>query len=489
MAKRKIKDYTLYRWRFWIGYGLIAILTTLVLAAALLFAPSGISPVEQGAVLKSAGLSLEHPDSLLVIDAPFYLLQRLTIALFGVTGWSIALPSMLAGLIIISCLLYLLQLRFRHSIGIITVGIVAMSPFFINIATAGTPNIMLALWPILLLALGAAALHTSSRRTRSSIMLVALLAAGCSLFTPFSFLLCILLGAVALAHPRSRFALRKTSRGVYVIGAAWIALAGAATGYLVYKTPSAAQELLYKTDSFSLDMLHNLRTIGSQFIIVTGDAVDSLSTLTPLFSIGTIALAGIGVYHLAKWRHALLSYLVAMWVVTVAILIILNPYATVLMFAPFCLLVAVGTDSVLRYWYRLFPFNPYARVFGLIPVTILFSGLLFSGVSSYFYSYHYNASLANQTTDDVALALRELDKNPGAQLATTQTDAAFYRFALDSHDKTDVIVTTHKPNAQTAVVATRDAQQLLPGVTQYVVAANHGGEHSDRLYVYQTNDK
>ena len=485
MAKRNIKDYTLYRWRFWIGYSLIAVLTTATLLAALFTAPSGISAAEEQSTLKAASLSADNPDSLLIIDAPFYILQRISIAIFGVTSWSIALPSLLAGLLAITCLLYILRWRFRHSVGIITTGIVAISPFFISIATEGTPRIMLAFWPILLLTLALATLQAKHARSRTIMMGLLFFVVGCSLFTPFSLGTIVLLGLVAFAHPRSRYALRKTPKAIFGIGGAWIAAVGVCIGYMLYRSPSLITDLIYKTDSFSLDLLHNLSVIGSQFIATPSD---SLEVLTPIFSLGTIALALVGAYYLARWRHALLSYLVAIWTVAVTVLLILNPYATVLLFAPFSLLVAAGVDNVLRYWYRLFPFNPYARTFGIIPVTILFTSILISGISGYFNAYHYTPSLASHTNNDLELILEQLETTSEASLVTNADSVPFYRFALDSHDYTDTVVSTVATSTDT-VIATRDATHIPSESVSRVVAADRGGDESDRLYIYQTAEK
>ncbi len=46
--------------------------------------------------------------------------------------------------------------------------------------------------------------------------------------------------------------------------------------------------------------------------------------------------------------------------------ILINPIFTSVTFVPIVLLLAAGLTSLIGYWYRLFPRNPYARVAGLI---------------------------------------------------------------------------------------------------------------------------
>ncbi|HRQ86905.1 MAG TPA: hypothetical protein PLY16_02230, partial [Candidatus Saccharibacteria bacterium] len=67
--------------------------------------------------------------------------------------------------------------------------------------------------------------------------------------------------------------------------------------------------------------------------------------------------------------------------------LLLNPSFTTVSFLPSVLMLAAGLTSLIGYWYRLFPLNPYARVAGLIPIVVLVGTLIFSGLERYFYGY------------------------------------------------------------------------------------------------------
>ena len=97
---RKITDYFLYRWRYIIGYGVIALTVVGLLYVAFFYAPGGLSQGEMNSVVTSGNLSFKSLESFQpasIINLPYNLLQHTSLTLFGVNNLSIKLPSLLLG--------------------------------------------------------------------------------------------------------------------------------------------------------------------------------------------------------------------------------------------------------------------------------------------------------------------------------------------------------------------------------------------------------
>ena len=106
---RLITDYTLYRHRYTIGYVLVGLLVTILLVAAALYVPGGLSEAEMASAADSSRLSIRSFDPELVIDLPYSLLQSASFMLLGVTTLSIKLPSLVLGLLSLIGIILLLK--------------------------------------------------------------------------------------------------------------------------------------------------------------------------------------------------------------------------------------------------------------------------------------------------------------------------------------------------------------------------------------------
>src|SRR5690606_34134711 len=116
------------------------------------------------------------------------------------------------------------------------------------------------------------------------------------------------------------------------------------------------------------------------------------------------------------------------WFILLAPIILFNPARTAITFVPVMLLIAAGIDELLLSWYRMFPRNPYARVAGLFPITLLIVGMALTGIERYFYTYRYSPDVANNFSNDLRLLSNELAArgNEPIVLVTTKTELPFY---------------------------------------------------------------
>lgn len=489
MTKDTVKNYTLYKLRFWIGYSMLLMVLVGVLLFAALYVPGGFTAEERASALQSSSLKLADPSSLLIIDLPYHAVQKLSISLFGLSGFSVTLPSVVFGLLAAVGIVLVLSRRFSKTVGILVGGIITISAFFISLATSGTPGIMLVFWPVALLTV--ASYGVRGKTLHPAAVYIGSFVAALSLFTPFSvyILLALLIGG--LLHPHIRYLFRKTSPQSIWTGALIVAAACAAIGYATYQHPVFLAELVYKSAHFSTDIMTNLHLLAMQLIDFSSASTATTGLLAPVFGLSALTLAAVGLYSLLYWRHSVVSYIVFSWTLLLVPILLLNPTSLALLIVPLTFLVAAGSNFLLRYWYKLFPRNPYARVFALVPITILFACVILSGTTRYFYAFHYYAPLANASSHDSTLVDAALRKYPSATLLVAPDEKAWYRLYLDSHELRDISLTdslarvTKAGSLSDSVIATRASaivgSQLRP--TQVVAWSNLEG-NSDRLYIY-----
>lgn len=491
MAKRALKNYTLYKLRFWLGYGLLGIIIATVLIVAALYVPGGISADEQRSVLQSATMDITRPATLLIVDFPYHALQRLSIAVFGLHDFSVKLPSLLFGVISIVGLILVLIKRFKQTISILAAGIILVSAQFIALATTGTPDIMFIFWSVVLLFIAAYGIQKQGRFSSWAIYLGGI-AATLSLFTPFTIYLVLAFLVGALLHPHLRYLIRRSSRSALTTSA--VVLIGG-IGLLIYGSfvhIEFLSRLIFYSPSFSINVLENLKILALELFDFTSRSTEATGYLTPLFGFSVIVLSTLGALILLRARHSVLSHMLFSWTILLTPVLLFNPGTLYLLIVPMAFFVAVGSSQVLSYWYQLFPRNPYARVFALVPVSILFACVIISGVLRYFYSYHYFAPLANQSFSDATLVQRELLREPSAVLVVTPDEQAFYRLMLDANNHTHELMTsedvlpTKKP---TTVIATRNAHDSVRQTPSEIIADSSFERASDRLYIYKNTSK
>jgi hypothetical protein len=148
-------------------------------------------------------------------------------------------------------------------------------------------------------------------------------------------------------------------------------------------------------------------------------------------------------------------------------------------------MLAAGLTSLIGYWYRLFPLNPYARILGLVPIIILVGSLITTGLVRYAYGYHYSPSLATLYSNDLRLIPESTE-----QLVAGEDERAFYTAVAEGNEGDFEVVT--RPTAATVVV-TRAANESFNApaygyeVQQIITSAR--SSDANRLYVYQKNNQ
>ena len=472
MINFDISKLFIYKWRYWIGYALVGASLIAVLFFAGMFLPGGISSQEIQSVIKSSTLgftSLTAPD---VINLPFHLLQHASITIFGVSVLSIKLPSIILAFLSAIGIVLLLRRWFKPNIGVLASLIAITTGQFLFIAQDGTPGILYLFWSVCLLLL--ANMISAQKRFKSFYEIAFCVAMALSLYTPLSLYVLFALAIAVLLHPHLRYILRHLPKKQLAIGLILAAIIVTPLIISLIKTPSLWLTLAGLPNHWP-NLGANLSSLSLQYF---GFSVPSGSTLiTPFFELGSMLIIALGLYHVLKTRVTAKNYVITIWMICLIPAIILNPGFTSITFLPLVLLLATGLNTLLAYWYNLFPRNPYARIAGLIPVVILVTVLVFSGASGFVYSYKYNPNVVPNFSKDLKLIPKDTK-----HIIVSSSELEFYK-VISKHNKTfDVELTP--TDSYTSFLATNKSNKIFSGYKIDRIITSSLSNQSDRFYLY-----
>lgn len=489
MGKLLVTDFTTYKYRYQIGYGLILLVLVTLLVVAGLYVPGGLSDTEMRSTVISSSISTANLASFTIIDLPYYLLQKASLAAFGITTFSIKLPSLLLGFVSATGMFLLLRRWFKHNIAVIASTLTIATGQFLFVSQNGTPSIMFIFWSIYLLLVAMLVV----RNTRHSTLwtFAFFIGAALSLYTPLSAYVLLAICSAALLHPHLRFMLRRLSK-LKFIGAGLVSLILLVPLiYGVYKNPSLGLELLGVPTAWP-NFTGNLSQLVTQYFDVISPTSGII--MTPIFSFGSIALIILGLLHIIRAHHTARSYIISVWSLLLIPILLINPSFVSITFVPLVLLLATGVQTLLHQWYRLFPKNPYARIVGLLPLTILVGGLLLSGIERYMYGYHYDPRTATSFSRDLRLLNQELKKSSGdITLVASEKHKAFYQAVANNkkqHKAVTLNVTTTPPATATTIIVEHDQYKTTKvAAPLQKILADTRSEQSDRFYLYKNTSK
>lgn len=471
MATRDFSIYFLYRWRYVIGYTCIGLFLAGLLLFAGLYLPGGLTDFEKTSVVRSASLSLSDPTTLAIPNLPYYALQAGIFALLGVTVFTIKLPSLILALFSAVGMVFLLRRWFKPNIAVIVSIITVTTGQFMYVAQVGAPSILYIFWPIALLLLGTQITRVKKWRFLWKILFA--ITAALSLYTPLSVYPLLAIALAIVFHPHLRAIIRRLSRfrltvvsGIFLVGIApliWFITLNPQLGLTLLGAPS---------NGAAPDLVANTIEVSKQYFLFWQPS--SSEVMTPVFGLGSALLIALGFYRLVRTRETTRSYLIIFWIACIIPVLILNPRFTTVTFVPAVLMLAAGLTSLIGYWYRLFPRNPYARVTGLVPIVILVGALITTGLIRYVYGYHYTPSVATLFSRDLRLLPEDT-----RQLVTTKDEAPFYVSVSKYRDDLIVVETPTDPT----FTVTRQARKEFEGYSVERIITTPYKNDADRFYV------
>ena len=472
MNKFDISESFMYRWRYWIGYSVVIIGLIAALIFVGLYLPGGISNQEMQSVVTSDAISRANLNSITIIDLPYHLLQKVSLAIFGVSILSIKLPSIILAFLSVVGLVLLLRQLFKPSVAVLASLIAITTGQFLFIAQDGTPGILYFFWSVLLILL-ASLISSGQKKFRMFYKISFCIVAALSLYTPLSTYMLIALISAIFLHPHLRFIIRQLSKPKIIIAIAVAFLILIPLIIALFKTPNLGLTLLGIPTHWP-NFGANFASLGTQYL---GFAKPGGATLmTPFFELGSMLIIAIGIYRVILTRETAKSYVIAIWTLLLIPVIIFNPNFTSITFLLLVLLLASGLSELLTYWYELFPHNPYARIGGLIPVVILVSVLVFSGADRFVHGYRYDPMLINSFSKDIKL----IPKNT-KNIVVAGDEFAFYNVVAKHNKQFNISLLP----AGDTFLATREAKKVFSGYEIDKIITTSTYNQGDRFYLYK----
>ena len=404
VKKIVISKLFLYRYRFVVGYIILGLLFTVLLVGLPLIAQKGLSEAEIESATTSYYLGKNGILNGDLVDLPYRVLQKYSITFFGLSAYTIKLPSILIGLMLGFLLILLLNRWFKSNVSLLASCLIVLSTPFLFLAGSGTPLIMIVFWPTLLLWLGSKI--QGEKKPKPLYSFIFALAMLLSIFTPYMIYFAVFCVIFVFAQPHLRFIVKHLPK--IPLALVFLIIAGGFTllGFSVYNHPEAIMELLFTRD-FNIGNFFSNIVNGFAPVFSWYSSVESVF-LSPLISLPTFALALIGLFSTTKGFFASRNSIATVLLVFCVIITGFNPDAVVFFILPFAILIAHGIKYLLEKWYGLFPENPYARIFALLPLTVLFGIMIIPGLLQYVYGYRYNPNVADEFDYKLEVILENL---------------------------------------------------------------------------------
>lgn len=410
MKIRPISEWTFYRHRFAIAFSLLAVAIGLYLFLFNDLVPPGMGPSEKQSVLVSAALkTTEVP--IAIVDLPYHILQKISVEFLGVSPLGVRLPSLILGAATALFVTLILRRWFPGNVAV-TAGLVVLTgSWFIGTARLGAPFIMVPFWTSLILL---ASTHLSQESQRSKWWWLALIGASAlSLYTPFMLYIFIAAWVASLTQPHLRYIMRKVNPLHYVITTMLLIILIAPLVWGLYKDSSqiwpllAIPQQLPSPAQFIKDFASGVSNIINPYNLKFGEV------MTPLLDLATGLLLLTGGIRLLRDFHAVRSHFILVWVAILIPIIGFNPNNLVALMVPAMLVIPIGIQLIIRYWYKLFPRNPYARVFGLLPIALLIITIVQFADHRYTYGMLYSPQERDTFDTRPYLAKKTIDKLSG----------------------------------------------------------------------------
>jgi hypothetical protein len=257
--------------------------------------------------------------------------------------------------------------------------------------------------------------------------------------------------------------------------------------YAIVKDPTVGLTLLGIPHTWP-DLSANFFVLLKQYFNFIAPGVGIV--MTPVYSLGSMVLIVLGIIRLSSTTYTARSYIISAWAILLLPVLLINPNLSVITFVPAMLLMAMGISALLRSWYQLFPKNPYARVAGLIPLTILIGGMFVSGIGRYMYSYTYNPATASNFSHDLQLLNNQLapKDRPAITVLTTTSEKPFYDVVAQHNDRLTATSVPPK-NRDTTVILTHDAYLAGNYAPADVIITDARSNQADRFYIYKSAQK
>lgn len=489
MVREKINKIVLYRFRYPLAYGVFAVALATMLLVAGFYLPGGLLAGEMKSAIISDNLSFAQlfnlqPDQLIYL--PYRLLQAVSISLLGISVIGIKLPSILLGFVSALGILYLLSLWYHRNVAIVTAIVAVTTNQFLLSSQAGQAGVVYIFLTTMILV--AASMVARKSAYAKLWVLAGFALAAISLYMPLNVYTLVALLLTALIHPHARhLLLRQAPKSIIALGTVLFLVISSPLIIGIVKDPGIIRTLLGFSESitnFGTNASSLVRNYSSFAEPTTG------TVIVPVYGLAMVLLILLGLYRLFSAKYTAKSYILSFWLLLLVPLVCLNPSFVSITFVPVVLLVALAVDYLIRSWYRLFPRNPYARIFGLLPLAVLVVGLVVSSVDRYVYGLHYDRAVYDIYSYDLQILSQELstlDASDSVQLIVAPDNVAFYQsFARHQRYVKQLNVSTSTAEASIAPIAIveRSMKSSISKIPSDILVTRTASD-ADRFYLYK----
>lgn len=491
MVREKINKFAFYRYRYVLAYIVFAVSLGTMLLIAGFYLPGGLLQNEIRSALISDNLSPAslfalQPDELIYL--PYRLLQAATISLFGISVIGIKLPSIILGFLSALGILYLLNLWYRRNVAIVAAIIAVTTSQFLLASQAGQAGIAYIFLTTMIL-IAASMITRKSAYAKLWIIAGAALAA-ISLYMPLNVYVLIALALTGIIHPHARYVLlRRAPKSILALGIVVFGIILSPLVVGVANDPSILRRLFGFTESVS-NFGANASSLLQSYVSFTSPAAGNV--IAPVYGLGLVLLILLGLYRLFSAKYTARSYILSFWLVLLIPLVCLNPGFVSITFVPVVLLIALAVDYLIRSWYRLFPRNPYARVFGLLPLGVLVVGLVVSSIDRYVYGLHYDKAVYSAYSYDLPILtekLRSIDDKEPVLLIVSKSNLDFYQSFANHQQYIETLSVSTDPKLVTSVstvIIERSMKQEIDKAPSDILVTRTIDE-ADRFYLYKNS--
>jgi len=471
MKKLKISDFWIYKFRYQIGIGILSLGYLAIIIYTLFITPNGLTAGEIENTKSAVNLDFSNIFSKNIIDLPYRLLQKISIDIFGLSNFSIKLPSIIISLLSLVFITKISGMWFSKRASILASIIAITSSQFFFIAQNGTSEILYIFYPILLIWSGMKFLETPKKR--QIFILITIL--GLSFYTPLSSYIVLAFLITVLTHPHLRFTIKRTPKSQKILGVSLFLIITTPLLFSILKDLSILKIIFGIPNK--LDFFENIKNLGLSLIGFSNPISNGM--LSPVVNPATAILILIGLYFALTARHSARSYLISIWTIILAFVCLTNTATITILFTPILILTITGLQGLIDTWYALFPKNPYARFFGLIPTSIFVFNLLITNLSVFALSYQYSPQILSAFNQDLDILLTKTDSN--RILVVSKNEEDFYK-VLERQGKAKVKDTAE----DTEIVVSKEAYKTTNISDKYHVKkilVSNRKDNSDRFYV------
>ena len=425
MKKARINDLWFYKYRYQIGYCGLFISYIVIILYTILVAPRGLTASEINSAYESSQFSFANLFSADIVNAPYKLFQGLSISLFGLSTFSIKLPSLIISALALFGIIKLTNKWFSPGIATLASVIAIASSQFFFLAQNGSPEILYILYPVLILYFGAT--FISAKNKIPSIIAFSTLL-GLSLYTPLGVYILLAMILTIFAHPHLRFLIKKTAKKQSALVFIILPLLIAPLLIAIFRDFNIAKELIGIPDS--LNIFDNAKDLFSHLFSFSSPSDNGI--LSPIINSTSLILIGVGLFFTLSSRYTSRSYLINIWSLILFSVCLINPNSATILFTPILILTVSGLQSLVHTWYTLFPKNPYARVTGLLPVVVLVVSLLFTSFENFRLNYTYSPTILTNFSQDLEILKSGLSETQ--TVLVSETESKFYKILENNSD-------------------------------------------------------